>query len=626
MTDFFTTPMLTLALAMVAGVSAQGLARKARLPGLVLLLIVGVLLGPDALGVLQPQSLGSGLHAIVGFGVAVVLFEGGMNQDIGTLRKAAAPIRMLVTVGALMTAAGGALSAYLFLGWPWRLSIVFGTLVIVTGPTVITPLLRRIKVTHQLETVLEAEGIFIDAVGAIVAVTALEFALDPGIASLGVGALEMLGRLVVGSMLGLAVGYLMARALRAKLVPGGLENIFALSVVVFTFEVSNALFSESGIAAAIACGMAVGHLRMRVLDDLMEFKEQLTVLVVAVLFVLLAADVRLEEVQELGWGGVLVVASLMFIVRPINILVCTRKSEFTIRDRLFLSWIAPRGIVAAAMASFFAHELAKHGIAGGNAIRALVFLVIATTVTLQGLSGQWVANLLGVSRPGKQGAAIIGANALARSIARLFRDRRVAVTLIDSNPNLVNRAKREGFQAINGNGLDETTLQRAKIDSCASVVAITPSEKVNFMVAQLIAQEHSGPDIWLGLIADEPEVTPEMLEAAQVEIFAAKRQDLESWNLLCRKGEVVAESWAWTGLEASSPAPKLEDAPGEVMLCVLMVQDDAVVPVGQRTGITSGSVIDILVAEKGREEARLWLSTHGFQEVPKPLETLVTSQ
>jgi NhaP-type Na+/H+ or K+/H+ antiporter len=612
-TDFFATPMLTLAVAMVAGVSAQALARKARLPGLVLLLLVGVVLGPDLLGILQPQALGGGLHAIVGFGVAVILFEGGLNQDIAKLRAAAAPIRMLVTLGALITAAGGALCAYFYLGWGWRLSMVFGTLVIVTGPTVITPLLRRIKVTHQLETVLEAEGIFIDAVGAIIAVTALEFALDPGIGSLGTGMLSLLVRVIVGSSLGFIAGLAMTRILRAKLVPNGLVNVFALSIVILTFEVSNALYAESGIPAAIACGMAVGHSRMRVLGQLMEFKEQLTVLVVAVLFVLLAADVRLWEVQNLDWGGALTVATLMLVVRPINVFVCTRRSEFTIRERLFLSWIAPRGIVAAAMASFFAHELARHGIAGGNEIRALVFLVIAATVTIQGLSGQWVANVLGVSRPEKEGVAIIGANGLALRVAQFLQRRGISSTLIDSNVQLASTASREGFVVVTGSALEERTLERAKIDSRTEVLCITPSEKVNFMVAQLIAQEHRGPDICLGL-AEAPEVTPEMLSAAEVGIFSGQRQDLGSWVFRCRKGQVLEQSWKWHAT-AEQIAPKLTDLPLDVVMAVLVIKNEEITMADSKTEITDGTTIDVLIAGDQKETGHRWLTEHGFREV-----------
>jgi hypothetical protein len=345
----------------------------------------------------------------------------------------------------------------------------------------------------------------------------------------------------------------------------------------------------------------------------MEFKEQLTVLVVAVLFVLLAADVRLLEVQELAWGGVLTVATLMLVVRPINIFLCARQSDFTTRERLFLSWIAPRGIVAAAMASFFAHELAAHGIAGGNEMRALVFLVIASTVTIQGLSGQWVADLLGVSRPSRQGVVIVGANSLGIAVARLLQHRGISSTLIDSNAQLTNRAARDGFAVVTGSALDERTLQRAKIDWRADVLCITPSEKVNFMVAQLIAKEHKGPEIFLGL-AEDAEVTPEMVDAAQVSVFSARRQDLESWVIRCRKGQATGESWRWDAADGVA-APKLSDLPSDTLMAVLMTQDGAVALADHHRELTSGTIVDLLVADDAEETGRTWLKDHGFHEV-----------
>ena len=280
---------LTVALAMVAGVLAQSLAVHMRLPGIILLLIVGVVLGPDVANFVRPNVMGGGLSAFVGFAVAIILFEGGLQMNLKRLRHQAVPIRRLVSVGALITAAGGTLAARLAMGWSWSLSALFGTLVIVTGPTVITPLLRRFQIKHDTATILEAEGIFIDAVGATVAVVALEVSLVGTTASAAVGVLDVAWRIGIGAIVGAAGGGFLALLLRWRpVVPDGLENILALSVAIATFQISNGLVHESGITAAIVAGMVISNTQSHVFHEIAEFKEQLTSFAIATLFVLLA--------------------------------------------------------------------------------------------------------------------------------------------------------------------------------------------------------------------------------------------------------------------------------------------------------------------------------------------------
>lgn len=227
------SPAFTIGIALAAGVLAQGLARHLRVPGIVLLLATGVLLGPDGVGLVQPHALGSGLEAIIGFAVAIILFEGGLNLEISRLRAQGKVVRRLLTVGAVITMLGGTLAARLLLGWDWRLAILFGALVIVTGPTVVTPLLRRVRVKRSVQTVLEAEGVLIDAVGAITAVVALEILVQPAsLASTAEAATHFALRFAIGLPLGAVGGLLIAWALKhRRVVPDGLENIFTLAMV-----------------------------------------------------------------------------------------------------------------------------------------------------------------------------------------------------------------------------------------------------------------------------------------------------------------------------------------------------------------------------------------------------------
>lgn len=399
------TPGLTFGLALAAGMLTQVAARRMQVPALILLLAVGVVLGPDVTGVLQPGSLGEALDYVVGMSVAVILFEGGLNLSLGRLRREQTVVRRLVTVGALVTAAGGTLAARFVMGWDLRIALLFGSLVVVTGPTVITPLVRRVSLRRNLRTILEAEGILIDPIGAIGAVVLLEFIL----ASYGPGAqpgvVELLGlptRLVVGGALGLAGGAAMGALMkREDLVPTGLENVTILALVLALFEISEAIRPESGIMTAAMAGIVVGNMDTHIEAELKQFKEQLTVMLIGLLFVLLAATVEVGAVAALGWQGLATIAVLMLVVRPLGVWLCTLGSDLEVRERLLLSWISPRGIVAAAVASVFAQQLPGGEGGDGAALQALVFAVIAVTVTVQGGTARWVVDRLdlGQSEP-----------------------------------------------------------------------------------------------------------------------------------------------------------------------------------------------------------------------------------
>ena len=438
-------PALTLAFAMAFGMLAQVLARHLRIPGIVLLLGAGLLLGPDALGIVHPSSLGDALPFIVGFAVAVILFEGGMNLRLSRIRREGKTIRQLITTGALVTALGGTITAKVFLGWDWRISLLFGVIVIVTGPTVITPLLRRLKLRRSVSTVLEAEGVLLDAIGAVIAVVALEIALSPSGLSFLTGLFHIITRLIVGSAIGAAGGVLLAFLLRFRnLVPEGLENVFTLSLVFALFQGANSISPESGIVAVTAAGLVVGNMKTHVHRELREFEEQMTVLLIGMLFILLAADVRLIEVTELGWGGIITVTILVCVLRPLNVYIGTMGSNLNLRQKALLSWIAPRGIVAAAVASLFALELEKHGV-DGSQLRAMVFSLIAVTVLLSGLTGSLAAQFLGLLRPENVGWIILNANNLSRSLARILIGSGEEVVCIDQNPKACRRAEEEGI-------------------------------------------------------------------------------------------------------------------------------------------------------------------------------------
>jgi NhaP-type Na+/H+ or K+/H+ antiporter len=613
--DLFSHPSLTLALAMVGGVVTQAFARHARVPGLVLLLAAGALLGPDGANLIRPSTLGDALPAVVGFGVAVILFEGGMRLELTVLREQAVPIRRLVTIGVIFSAAGGAIACRLFMGWEWQLCALFGTLVIVTGPTVVTPLVRRIGLHKNIGTILEAEGVFVDAIGATIAVVGLELATTASGATISdaIGGVAL--RLGSGGVVGIAGGCLISLLLRwRRVIPSGLENIFSLSAAIALFELSNAIVGESGIAAAVFAGMIVGNMRSYALVELADFKEQLTILLVATLFLLLAADVRLAGVVALGSAGVLTVVALMFVVRPLSVFVCTFRTGLSVKEKLFLSWCAPRGIVAAAVASLFAVELSRAGVEGGEGLRTLVFLVIGITVTVQGLTGGIVASLLGVRSPRNRGYLILGANSLALHIARRLADAGQSIVIVDSNVDAGRAAREAGFDVSTVNAFDERALSAVRPEVRRGCIAITRNESVNLLFARRVTEDFPGPAVYVLFDTDKPGVTTKMVERIDARVLFGGIRGLHRWIRRWERGDVETLRCERVGQTAAGAAA-LSGHPGDALLPLVVERDDSVVLLDERSHIRREDVVEFAVDTGARDTALQWLRDSGWRVI-----------
>jgi NhaP-type Na+/H+ or K+/H+ antiporter len=609
-------PALTLVLALAIGIFAQSVSRHLRIPGIVLLLLAGACLGPDGLAWIDPRSLGLGLVAVVDLAVAVILFEGGLNLEISRLRREQTPIRRLVTWGALVTLAGGALAARGGLDWPWMRSIVFGGLVVVTGPTVVGPLVRNLRLRPRIATVLEAEGVLIDPIGAILAALLLGVALQ-GIDSIWDAPMLLARSLGFGAVAGVVAGFALAGLLRVRnIVPEGYENIFALAYVLLLYQGCDEIVSHSGILAVTAAGVVVGNLRTRVDRDLREFKDQLTVLLIGLLFVLLAADVRFEDVLALGWRGLAVVGLLVIVVRPLNVCLSTLGSELSLRERLFVSWIAPRGIVAAAVASVTATALESQGMAGGPELRAMVFLCIAGTVLLAGLTGAPMAALLKVKLPGREVVAILGAQGLGLELAIQLRNGDIPVIFLDANPWNCRRAEESGFKVIYGDALKERTLQRARFENVGSAVGLTPNQMLNSLFASRAREYFGVPRGYVA--ADDPEagLAPELVEREQVVVLFDGPHDVERWDVRARHDELKVDYWVYGGEpeqdasadEGGEPAPQA----GERFVILSIQRGKKVMPMHTGLSLEAGDVAAVVVHREKRKSAEEILAAWGW--------------
>jgi NhaP-type Na+/H+ or K+/H+ antiporter len=488
------------------------------------------------------------------FAVAIILFEGGLNLELSRLRREGTAIRRLITVGAVITFLGGALAVHLWIGWGLMESLLFGALVVVTGPTVVGPLVSELRLKTRVSTVLEAEGVLIDPIGAILAVVILRLALagDPGSLVLeqsGAG----LARIGAGLVFGIVAGFVLARMLRiSKLLPEGLENVSVLSGVLLLYAGSEALLSQSGVLAVTVAGVVVGNTRTPVERDLREFKDQLTVMLIGLLFVILAADVRFEQVAALGWAGIGVVATLIFVVRPIVVWLCTLGSELERGERLFIAWVAPRGIVAAAIASLVAADLERAGLPGGTELRALVFLTIAVTVTLAGLTAGPIGNLLGVRLRKRDTVAILSAQALGLALAEELRRGDVPVILLDSNPAGVRRAEEAGFAVVYGNALQESVMTRARFGFVRTVVSLTANRTLNSVFVTRARDRFGVPS---GLVATSESgvgLVSEQVESGKAKIVFEGPHDVERWDVRGRRGDMSVEHFTFQSLDEKS--------------------------------------------------------------------------
>jgi len=490
---------LQIVITVLAGISAQVLAAYLKVPSIIMLLVFGVALGSDVLGWLSPQALGVGLEVIVSLCVALILFEGGLNLELKEIGKVSGSLRNLITIGTFITLVGGGFAAHWLGEFPWSIAFLYASLVVVTGPTVVTPLLKQVGVERKIATLLEGEGVLIDPVGAILAVVVLDIILngdtDPTFVLGG-----LLARLGIGVFIGGGGGALMAWFLReADFLSEELRNLVVLAGVWGLYGLAQSVRGESGLMAAVAAGIVVRAISIPEERLLRRFKGQLTVFSVSVLFILLAADLSIASVFELGPGSVLTVLVLMLVVRPLNILVCTWNSDLSWRQKAFMSWISPRGIVSASVASLFAILLTERGINGGDSIKALVFLTIIMTVFAQGLTARSVAQMLGVTSSSATGVVIVGCNELGLMIGKLFKERGEAVVLIDTDEKDCEKAREKGFQAYVGSALNAEILEEAGIGSIGTFLAITNNGEVNSVVAERAQEEFQPPRVFAAL-------------------------------------------------------------------------------------------------------------------------------
>lgn len=474
----------------IAALFSQWLAWRLRLPAILFLLLSGILVGP-VLHLLTPEALfGPLLFPVVSLAVALVLFEGSLTLHLDEWKEIGTVVRRMVTIGALLTWGVIALATHYLLDFTWEMALLFGTLTLVTGPTVIVPMLRVVRPNATIANILRWEGIVIDPIGALLAVVVYTFiaASDAG-SGWTDSLLTFCSVIACGVAFGLLGGQALGVALRRHWLPDYLHNLASLSVVLGVFVASNTVMSESGLLAVTVMGLRLANMQGVDVRHILHFKENLSVLLISGLFVLLAARLDLAALLGLGPIALLVLALIQFVARPLNVLIATAGSSLNWRERALLSWIAPRGIVAAAVSAIFAIRLQEAGHAQAGVLVPLTFLVIIGTVILQSATARPLARLLKVAEPVPTGFLIIGANPVARAIGTALQNAGVKVLLTDSSWENTRAARMDNLPTYFGNPASQHAEAHLDLIGLGHLLALSPNAELNALMAMSFRHE-----------------------------------------------------------------------------------------------------------------------------------------
>ena len=488
--------MLELAGIIILGILAQWVAWKFKIPAILPLILIGLLVGPIAAAYLSEdgskwiepiwngkQGLfpGEGLYYFVSLAISVILFEGGLTLKRSEVKNVGPVITKLITLGSAVTFFGAGILAHVIFGLSWDLSFLFSGLIIVTGPTVITPILRNIPLKKDISAVLKWEGILIDPIGALVAVLVFEFISVEGDSGFTKTALIEFGKIILfGTTFGFTFAHALAFAINKKLIPHYLLNVVSLSTVLLVFVESEVFAHESGLLAVVVMGMVLGNSKLENIKELLYFKESLSVLLISILFILLAANINIEDMMLLyTWKTGILFAAVVFIIRPLAVFLSTMGSKLKTNERIFISWVGPRGIVAAGIASLFGSKLIKQGVEGAEYITPLVFMIVLGTVLLNATTARLFAKLVGVFLKKSEGILIIGASKISRLLGHYLETNGRHVVLIDSNEQNIRKAKELGLEAFSNNIYSETLTDNIELNDVGYLMALTGNPDIN---------------------------------------------------------------------------------------------------------------------------------------------------
>lgn len=487
--------MVELAGLVILGILAQWVAWKTKTPAILPLILIGLFVGPistllseDGTKWLEPiwngqegVFPGESLFYFVSLAIAVILFEGGLTLRKGEVGNIGPVIVKLISVGVVVTFFGAGLAAHYIYGFSWQISFLFSSLIIVTGPTVISPILRNIPLRTHISSILKWEGILIDPIGALIAVLMYEFIRVEGGQDFTLTALTEFGKIILfGFTFGFTFAHILALLIKRNIIPHYLLNVFTLATVLGVFVLADTFAHESGLLAVVVMGMVMGNKDLPNIKELLYFKESLSVLLISILFILLAANIEIEELMLIfNWKALILFGSVVLLVRPIGVILSSLGSGLKANEIAFISWVGPRGIVAAGIASLFGLKLAREGVPGAEYITPLVFMIVLLSVLLNATTARLFARLVGVFIKDSEGILIIGASSISRLIAKYLQDNKRHVVLMDNNADNVRKAKDLGLDALEGSVYADDLLNNIELNDVGYLMAMTGNSDIN---------------------------------------------------------------------------------------------------------------------------------------------------
>ncbi len=456
-----------------------------------------MLIGPVT-GVLNPDQLfGDLLFPMVSLSVAVILFEGSLTLKFDEIRGLGYVVRNMISIGTLITWIGTALVTHALLDFPYELSFLFGAVVIVTGPTVIVPILRSVRPNAKIANILRWEGITIDPIGALMAVLVFDFIISKQNEYVFSNILIVFGTLIfVGTVVGIIAALALNYVLKRHLIPEYLRNVFALALVFAAYAVSDLFVHESGLLAVTVMGIILANMKETDIEDILDFKETLSVLLISGLFIILAARIEFEQFQQLGFRSFGILLALMFIIRPLKVWISSIGSDLTVAEKMMISWVGPRGIVAAAIAALFAIRLEEAGFPEASLLVPLTFLIIIGTVVIQSLTSKQIASWLGVREPAATGVLIIGAGKVARVIGKAIQEQGFKVVMTDSNWENTSLARMEGLMTYFGNPISEHADRNLDLVGVGSMLGLSGRANLDTLAALRFRNEFGSNSVY----------------------------------------------------------------------------------------------------------------------------------
>ena len=488
--------MVELAGIIILGILAQWVAWKFKIPAILPLILIGLLVGPIAATFLSEDGSkwiepiwngkeglfpGESLFYFVSLAISIILFEGGLTLKLSEIKNVGPVITKLITVGSTITFFGAGIAVQYIFGLSWEISFLFSGLIIVTGPTVITPILRNIPLKKDISAVLKWEGILIDPIGALVAVLVFEFISVGGGSAFTKTAFIEFGKIVLfGTTFGFTFAHGISFAMRKKSIPHYLLNVVVLASVLGVFVLSDAFAHESGLLAVVVMGMVLGNSNLPQLKELLYFKESLSILLISILFILLAANMNINELILIyNWRTLILFLVVVFLVRPLGVFLSTMNSTLKFNEKLFISWVGPRGIVAAGIASLFGLKLVKEGVTDAEYITPLVFMIVLGTVLLNATTARPFAKILNVFLKKSKGILIIGASEFSILIAQYIEKTGKQVVLIDTNKNNIDNARNLGLEALNVDIYSDELADNIELNNVGYLIALTGNTDIN---------------------------------------------------------------------------------------------------------------------------------------------------